>query len=148
MRIRFNCPRCRAAVQAEWSPAEPPQLRCPVCAAEVPLDVTPALREHNQIDRCPICAGGELYRRKDFPQAFGFGIVIVAGLLSFYFLWRKQMALAWAFPLAALAIDAVLYFFVGQAVCCYRCRAEFVGSSPHPAQRPFDLATAEKYSHD
>lgn len=148
MRIRLHCPRCDAAVRIDWSPADRGQSRCPACAAEIPLDVAPSLSERNQIERCPVCSGGELYRRKDFPQGLGFGIVVIAGILSFVFLWRKQMALAWGFPLAALAIDAVLYFFVGYAVCCYRCRSEFTGTERHPSQGAFDLATAEKYAHD
>jgi DNA-directed RNA polymerase subunit RPC12/RpoP len=148
MKMRFNCPKCRAAVQADWSPGDPPRVGCSACSAEAPLDVGPALGEHNQVERCPLCSGRELYRRKDFPQGLGFGIVILAGILSFYSLWRREIVLAWAFPLAALAIDAVLYFFVGYAVCCYRCSAEFVGTERHPVQGAFDLATAEKYMHD
>lgn len=146
IRIRFRCNACSRRVTRPWS-SEADQLACPHCGTPRPLTVSEALRVRRQVDLCPVCGGTELYYRKDFPQKPGSLVIAAAAVASFYFLYRRQMLLAWSVPLAALLIDALLYFVVPFATCCYRCGAEFVGARRHPDHRPFDLAAAEKYSH-
>ncbi|MCH7871371.1 MAG: MnhB domain-containing protein [Planctomycetes bacterium] len=145
MRIRFHCPHCPAQIDANLTPADDSDLSCPTCGKAIPLDISDSLRDHNEADRCPICSGAELYYRKNFPQGLGALIIVIAGLASFYFLWQRNMLMAWAFPLTALVFDMGLYFIVRMATCCYRCGAILAGVDRHESTGSFDLATAEKY---
>ena len=96
---------------------------------------------------CPQCGCADLFVRKDFPQRAGLAIVVIAAV-SFVILARarQHMYLGVLVLLAAAAIDAVIYFFVGRVTVCYRCRAEFRGEV-NPDHAAFDLAIAEKYRH-
>src|SRR5438552_545490 len=93
---------------------------------------------------CPECGCGDLFVRKDFPQKFGFLVVIVAAV-SFLVLsaWRRTFYIG-AFVLAgAVVIDALLYALVPRVTVCYRCRKEFRGAAINPRHRGFELAVAE-----
>ena len=97
-----------------------------------------------RINRCPCCGGSEVFVRKDFPQRLGLAVVVLAGLLSFVLLSRHTL-LALGILAGVVALDALIYLFVGKVTVCYRCRAEFRGVRYNPAHHAFDLATAEKY---
>lgn len=167
VRFRFHCPHCPAHIDWTWrsdaavrapAPADSPRvigdsadppaginaLRCPRCGETIQLRIGPALGGEQRLDSCAICGSDELYARKDFPQGLGLMVVLVAAALSFYFLTWAWFA-AWGVLLAAVAIDIVLYLWVGMVTCCYRCKAEYRGVSRNERHGAFDLATAEKY---
>jgi hypothetical protein len=98
------------------------------------------------LEACPECACRDLFVRKDFPQKVGLAIVIVAAL-SFLVLAANPRTFyigVWVL-VAAAAIDAVVYLFVGKVTVCYRCRGEFRGVPLNPKHEAFELAVAEKY---
>lgn len=95
---------------------------------------------------CPECGCKDLFVRKDFPQALGLSVVIVAGA-AFLVLAssRRRFYLGVLVLLAAVLVDAILYWLVPKITVCYKCRAEFRGRPVNPAHGAFDLATGEKY---
>jgi hypothetical protein len=89
-----------------------------------------------------------MFIRKDFPQRFGLGVVVVAGVAFLYLASsRSRFYLGAAVLLAAALIDAVLYWLVGSVTVCYRCRHEFRGRPLNPTHEGFELAVGEKYRH-
>src|SRR4051812_40672409 len=95
---------------------------------------------------CPKCGCRDLFVRKDFPQKVGLAIVLIAGI-AFIALAssRTHFYLGVFVLLAAAVIDAIIYFFVGQVIVCYRCRTEIRDRAIDPSIGSFDLSTAEKY---
>jgi hypothetical protein len=95
---------------------------------------------------CPKCGCRDLFVRKDFPQRFGLGLVIIAAIAFIYFAASRANFYVGALVLlVAAAIDAILYAFVPQITVCYRCRAEFRGIPLNPEHEGFELAVGEKY---
>jgi hypothetical protein len=95
---------------------------------------------------CPTCGCGDLFTRKDFPQKLGLTIVVIAGV-AFLVLasWRSSFDLGVCVLVAAMIVDAALYWFVPQITVCYRCRAEFRDVPINPEHEAFELAVGEKY---
>jgi hypothetical protein len=100
------------------------------------------------LTQCPKCGCRDLFVRKDFPQKVGLSIVVVA---AGAFLWlassRQRFYLGVMILVAAMVIDAVLYWFVPKITVCYRCRAEFRDRPVNPEHEGFELAVGEKYRH-
>ena len=97
---------------------------------------------------CPNCGCRDLFIRKDFPQKLGLSLVVIAGVA---FLWlaasRRSFYLGVWVLIAAMLIDAVLYWFVPKITVCYRCRGEFRDVPVNPRHEGFELAIGEKYRH-
>lgn len=95
---------------------------------------------------CPKCGCRDLFVRKAFPQKTGLLIVAVAGAAFLVLAARRGTFYlgVWVL-LAAVAVDALLYFFVPKVTTCYRCRADFPGVPLNPEHGSFELAVAEKY---
>lgn len=136
---------CAAPIKAPLARAGAVAIDCPRCGRPAALDIPAELAENHRVARCPCCGGVEFFIRKDFPQKLGLGLVVLFGLVATaFFAWRNIPATF--ITLAALvAVDAVIYLFVGRVTVCYRCRAEFRGVAYNPDHGPFDLATSEKY---
>jgi hypothetical protein len=98
------------------------------------------------LQACPQCGCEDLFIRKDFPQRLGLAIVVMAAV-SFLVLAARPTTFRWGIwvLLAAVAVDAMLYFFVPRVTTCYRCRADFRGVPINPSHAVFELAVAEKY---
>jgi hypothetical protein len=90
------------------------------------------------IQTCPQCGCRDLFIRKDFPQKLGLGLVILAGI-SFLILAANPSTFyigAWIL-VAAAAVDAVIYLFVGKVTVCYKCQSEFRGRLLNPKHKAF-----------
>jgi hypothetical protein len=100
------------------------------------------------LDRCPTCGCRDMFIRKDFPQKLGLSIVVVAAV-AFLALAasRHYFYLGTIVLLAAVVIDAALYWFVPKITVCYRCRGEFRDVALNPEHEGFELAIGEKYRH-
>lgn len=146
LRIMYPCPSPECGARVDFMPSvlRDDVLECPRCHASVTFTLKNHLDEAGRITVCPMCDCREFFLRKDFPQVIGLTIVIVAGLLSIWFL-RENAAIAYAILATAAAIDAGLYFLFPKVTVCYRCRSEFRGIPLNSAHEGFDLATAEKY---
>ena len=115
MNIVAKCPQCDAGLPVPAADA-PQAITCGRCGRDIPLAVSDALRADKAVDRCPVCAGGDFYNRKDF---------IAYGILG-----------------GAALIDLIVYGRLKDLTVCYRCHSEFRGTYARTAGA-FDLHTAD-----
>lgn len=108
------------------------------------MAISAVVREENMANQCAVCGSTDLFVRKDFPQALGFGIVIVFGLIAIYY-FSVSVVIAWSVLGSAVVLDLIIYAFLGRVTTCYACRAEYRKCKLNPAHDGFDLATSEKY---
>jgi DNA-directed RNA polymerase subunit RPC12/RpoP len=139
--ITLKCPSCGAALPVSAARA-PARVRCGRCGREMPLAVSPALRDDAAVDACPLCEGRDFYLRKDFDPKVGLSVVVAGAIVSGIFYWFDQDLIAYGILAAAVLIDVIVYRRLGDVTVCYRCHAEFRGSYPRTAP-PFDLHTAD-----
>jgi hypothetical protein len=146
MQIRYHCPNEHCVAIIEYEPLEEcgTSMTCPRCGQEHPIAVTTKMKEENLVDRCAVCNATELFIRKDFPQGLGLSIVVVFGVIAIYY-FTISVLIAWSILAAAIALDVVIYFFLGKLTACYACRAEYRKCRLDPQHEGFDLATSEKY---
>jgi hypothetical protein len=86
-----------------------------------------------------------MYIRKDFPQRLGVMIVVIGFAISTVF-WAYRMPIAaFAAMFAVAAIDFALYFFVPNALMCYRCHAQYHRPNDMRGFGAFELETHERY---
>lgn len=167
MNVTFRCPRCEQTVRAAIAPSIT-SLECPLChaTASVPEGAisvgeaddkdqagsspSPSLKgmrgsSHWQLHRCLVCPSRDLFVRKDFPQRLGIAIVVVgfAGFLAANYFYLKYVAFGFLF--ATALIDVLLYFWVGEALVCYRCLAHYRGVEDLGDHTGFELETHERY---
>ena len=108
-------------------------LVCPRCGQ---LAGNPAENWSLQ-EGCPLCACRHLYRRKDFNQLVGLGIMVAGGALA--------IAVSYWFLLLFSLADLGLYRLVPDVAVCHRCGAE-MRSLPGVSGLPvFDHHTADIY---
>ena len=146
MQIRFDCPtdRCVALIELEPLEESGATITCPRCATPHPVQLSESLINAGVVDQCAVCGSRELFIRKDFPQRFGFFVVIVFGLTAIY-MFRTSVIAGWSVLAAGLLLDLAIYAFIGKVTTCYACRAEYRKGRQNPAHQGFDLATSEKY---
>lgn len=129
--VAFACRKCGRPVERPF-PSDAPPEPCAACGAPVELDA--AALVDGAITRCPVCRGEMLFKQRDFRQAIGCAVVLVAAVLA-PFTYYVSLA-------AAALIDALLYALAGEVVICYRipCRAHVRGLPGGPKVLPFDLS--------
>jgi len=141
LEIVAKCPKCDAGlpVHAAESPAA---IKCGRCGREIPLTFTDAVRADADVDRCPVCGGGDFYIRKDFDPKLGLTVVIIGALISAGFYWFGRDLIAYGILGSAALIDLVVYGRLKDVTVCYRCHTEFRGAYKRRAPA-FDLHTAD-----
>jgi hypothetical protein len=142
MNVTFACPHCDQTAQARIAP-DASGVSCTHCHTMLP---TPAgAWDGQELTRCLICGGRDLFVRKDFPHRLGLAIVVGGFTLScvtWYFYW---MYLTFAVLFATALADMLLFFVVGDSLTCYRCRAEYRQLPSMTEHGPFSLETHERY---
>ena len=141
MNIIAKCPKCDAGLPVSATEA-PTAIKCGGCGRELALSFSDALREDRAVDRCPVCAGGDFYIRKDFDPKIGLTVVIIGALISAAFYWYGRDLIAYSILAAAALIDLVVYGRLKDLTVCYRCHSEFRGKYQRQAPS-FDLHTAD-----
>jgi hypothetical protein len=141
MQIIARCPTCDAAlpVRADEMPAA---IKCGRCGREIPLSISPAVREDRAVDRCAVCEGADFYTRKDFDPKIGLAVVIAGAAISAVFYWYERDLIAYSILAVAALIDLVVYGRLKDLTVCYRCHSEYRGAYPRAAPA-FDLHTAD-----
>jgi hypothetical protein len=142
MIISWSCPKCENTSHTRWSPADP-SLDCSHCEHKIATPQTSS--DDTGFEKCVVCGCDELFIRKDFPQVLGVAIVIIGFAISTVF-WAYRMPIAaFAAMFAVAAIDFALYFFVPNALMCYRCHAQY--HRPHDMGDfgAFELETHERF---
>jgi hypothetical protein len=132
--IAFRCPQCGAEATA----GSEGHGQCVACGTVTELPVSPSLRDEHVVDRCPACAGDQLYVQRDFNQRMGLVIVVIGGALAPFTPYYSSLFVAGL-------VDAVLYAVLPEITICYRCQAHFRGFHRHPRHQAFDLHIAEQY---
>ena len=142
MQILAKCPKCDAGLPVDVNDS-PAAIRCGGCGVDIPLTVTEAVRADASVDRCPVCAGGDFYRRKDFDPKIGLAVVIVGAFISAVFYWFKRDLIAYCVLGGAALIDLFVYGRLKDLTVCYRCHSEFRGGYTQTAPG-FDLHIADE----
>lgn len=114
-------------------------------AHEAALNWDRAIDEGGQLRRCPVCGCRELFARRDFPQAVGLGIVVVAGVLATVLFAMGQVVLSVMALGGTVVIDGAILLMTGRCLVCYRCRSEFRGLTIERGYPAWDLGVGEKY---
>ena len=141
MHILAKCPTCDAGLPVEASDV-PAAIKCGGCGREIPLAFTEAVRTGTEVDRCPVCDGGDFYIRKDFDPKIGLTVVIIGASISAVFYWYGRDLIAYGILGGAALIDLVVYGRLKDVTVCYRCHSEFRGAFP-TIKSAFDLHTAD-----
>ena len=132
--IAFTCPACGREAVAGLDG----RGRCRHGCAPTGVEVSQSLREARVVDRCPRCAGEQMYVQRDFNQRAGLLIVIVGAALAPFTPYYSSL-------FVAAAVDAVLYAVLPEITICYRCGTHFRGFRRNPKHEAFDLHIAEQY---
>lgn len=142
MNVTFACPHCDAASRSDFS-AETSELECSHCHRRLALPQDAV--DGRKVCRCLVCPSTDLYVRKDFPQRIGVALVGI-GIVGSSIAWFYS-DLMWTFGIlfATALVDVLLYAWVGDALMCYRCDAQYRGVDEIESHGQFDLETHEKY---
>ena len=142
MHVTYACSSCDAAVRQEFD-ERTTALACPACRHEVRVPEGAVTGE--RVRRCLTCPSHDLYVRKDFPQRIGVTLVAI-GIVGSSIAWHYAN-LPWTFGIlfATALADLLLFMFVGNALMCYRCGAQYRGVAEMETHGQFNLETHEKY---
>ena len=145
MRLNYNCPSCQELNQASISETTD-ALHCSACdwTRSLPADV----EQRKHPSACLVCGCRDLWRRKNFPQQLGVGVVVLAALLStIAWAWHEPL---WAYGvlMAAAAFDMILFTFMPDVLVCYRCGARYLKFDPSGQTPHFNLETAERHRQE
>ncbi len=105
-------------------------------------------RKRSSLPACPLCGNHELYKKKDFPHGLGLVILTLACLASLFTYGWYEKWLTWALLIGSAGVDGCLYFWVGDAIVCYRCLAHYRGFRAGEAHKPFELVIGERYRQE
>lgn len=134
-RVEVDCESCESVVRVD---PERAAAECEDCGAR--RELAPAeTADGGGLLGCRVCGHPELYTRKDFPRAVGFGIVGVAAVLAPF---THYLSLA-----GAALLDAVLYWTVPEVVVCYVCGARHRGFPKDPRHPRFDREIDERLKY-
>ncbi len=142
MQVLVKCPKCDAGLPVAAAGA-PDAIACGRCGRQIPLHISESVRDDRAVDRCPVCSGGDFYRRKDFDPKIGLAVVIIGAAISAVFYWFGRDLIAYSILAGAALIDLIVYGRLKDLTVCYRCHSEFRGSYTQAAGA-FDLHTADE----
>lgn len=147
MNIAYACAHCEHTNRAEFN-SSTSELGCAKCGHAVAIEavaIEAGAVAAETVQRCLVCAGHELFARKDFSQKLGVTIVVV-GLAASCIPWYLHHWYAtFAILFGTALIDVVLYIVMGNVLECYRCRAQYRGVSGLDKHGAFRLEVYERY---
>ncbi len=122
------------------------ELTCPHCQQRIA--VADDTVSDNRIKQCLVCPSTDLYVRKDFPQRLGVALVGL-GIIGSSIAWYHMHIIGtFAILFATALADVLLYFFVGDALMCYRCDTLYRDVEEMDSHGSFNLETHEKYRQE
>ncbi len=86
---------------------------------------------------CPFCECKSYYKRKDFNQILGAGILLTGAVLSIIYNYFVLIGFA--------LLDIVLFNYVPDVAVCYKCSVELRGFNGIDGLSVFDHHTADLY---
>lgn len=136
MEVQAHCPSCSHSFSGVLVfPA--PKLDCPSCSKEALKHPTQSFFQGERLNQCPFCGCSHLYRRKDFSQKWGIGLVVLGVVLAYY---TYGISL-----LVVTLIDFFLFRRTQELGICYQCKSEFRNSALIAKLEPFDLQLFDYY---
>lgn len=147
MELTFECPNCHG-VGGVASVAPGSEATCRDCGHARTLRDDSF--EGGDLLACPLCATGDLYVQKDFPQGLGLAIVLAGFAVSTVFWYFDRPVPALGVLLVSALVDMALYYLVPDVTICYRCLSQYRGQGTNAGGRfhPFDLAVGERYRQE
>lgn len=115
---------------------------CSHCQERVQIPKVALVDGH--LSRCLVCPSDDLFVRKDFSQRWGVSIIIFGFLLSSIALAMRYHMITFAILGVTAIIDALLYWYTGNVLTCYRCHSEYRDTQMEVHPR-FDLEVHERY---
>jgi hypothetical protein len=123
--------------------------RLPTSGTEVPIAVTPAMRDAHRIDApCPVCGCKFLYYQRDLNRTLGVSFVAIASIIGI--VWSALQGTVW--PLfwclvGASLIDVTIYLALPSVVVCYRCLTSYRGLDAGEGVEEYDQAIADGFAY-
>lgn len=142
MNVTFSCSRCEKTSRCEVSD-DARELACDHCGERVQIPLGSVTS--GAVSRCIVCPSDELFVRKDFSQRVGVWIILLGFLLSSIAYAQRHAVIALSILGVTALIDAVLYWFTGNVLTCYRCHSEYRDVQQMETHPRFDLEVHEKY---
>lgn len=136
MQITASCPTCSSLQTMEFLGAQS-VCKCSGCAGDLLPHATPGFLENKSLTQCPLCGAAHLYRRKDFNQKLGIGLIVLGVALA-YFTYGISLLLV-------TLIDFFLFKRIKEVGVCYQCGALFRQSSLIASLEPFNLQLFDYY---
>ena len=146
MNVTFSCSRCEKTSRCEVGDGfvdESNEIVCSHCLEAVKIPAGAITGGH--VARCLVCPSDELFVRKDFSQRWGVSIILFGFLLSSIALAMRYHMVTFAILGVTAIIDAVLYWYTGNVLTCYRCHSEYRDVDQMDAHPRFDLEVHERY---
>jgi DNA-directed RNA polymerase subunit RPC12/RpoP len=142
MNVTYRCFACQATTRSAFA-ADLTQFACANCGEKIAIPEGAVNGE--RIERCLVCPSTDLFARKDFPQRLGVALVVL-GFGASCITWAHYQVF-WTFAILFLTafVDLVLYVVMGESLTCYRCGAQYRGSTEIARHGGFDLETHERY---
>ncbi len=133
--VSFPCPKCQAPIERPLP--DPAPTPCAGCGHAIELHREAIVDD--AVHACPACGEPLLYKQKDFRQAIGCLVVVVAAILA-PFTYYVSLGVA-------ALIDLALYRLSDEVVICYRipCKAHVRGIAAGSKVGAFDLSIHDYY---
>ena len=139
MEINTFCPECENGLFLYELP-KAGLIPCKRCSKGREAAGSGELDAQGAIARCGICGCTEFYRQKDFNTKLGLWVLALIVVLALVFN-------RWLIPILVVGalLDTLLYFFLGDIIICYSCRAIYRGLPFNPKVEGFDLKIHDQY---
>ena len=145
MNITYRCPQCEATSSVALDDTDQTVV-CPSCSHSI--GIPPGAMTQDRITRCLVCPSKELFIRKNFPQRLGVAIVVLGFAISCITWYFRLVIATFGVLFATAGIDVLLYFFMGNALQCYRCQAHYTGVADLEGHTGFDLEVHERHRQE
>ena len=140
MEINTYCPECENGIFLHELP-KAGLIPCQRCGKGREAAGGGELDAQGAIARCGLCGCAEFYRQKDFNTKLGLWILaLIVGLALVFNRWLIPILVVGA------VLDTLLYFFLGDIIICYSCRAIYRGLPFNPKVEGFDLKIHDQYA--
>ncbi|MCA9296106.1 MAG: hypothetical protein KC983_06300 [Phycisphaerales bacterium] len=112
---------------------------------EIFLNWESALDDSEQLRRCLVCGGTDLFRDKVFPAATAIVVILAFVGAAVGVLGLATRPLVLAALVAVLVIDVAILVFSRSRLVCYRCGSSFTGVRIASYHNRWDRSVADRY---
>ncbi len=142
MNVTFCCSQCGKTTRCDLDEGTL-DVACRHCSERVVIPTGAVHKE--QVNRCLVCPSDELFVRKDFSQRWGVGFILFGFVVSGVALAMRRHMVAFEILGVTAIIDAILYWYTGNVLTCYRCHSEYRDLETMEQHPRFDLEVHERF---